>query len=47
MVETMPLTPGEWETFYLIVGTTAGALIGLQFVVLTLISEGGRIRGTS
>lgn len=29
----------EWETFYVIVGSAAGALIGLQFVVLTLISE--------
>jgi hypothetical protein len=35
-----------WEGFYVIIGTTAGALIGLQFVVLTLISESGRIRGT-
>ena len=30
---------GEWETFYLIVGGAAGALIGLQFVVMTLIAE--------
>ena len=29
----------EWETFYVIVGAAAGALIGLQFVVLTLIAE--------
>jgi len=28
-----------WEGFYLIVGGAAGALIGLQFVVLTLIAE--------
>ena len=27
----------EWESFYLIVGGAAGALIGLQFVVMTLI----------
>jgi hypothetical protein len=27
-----------WENFYVIVGSSAGALIGLQFVVLTLIS---------
>lgn len=31
-----------WETFYLIVGTAAGALTGLQFVVITLISETGQ-----
>jgi hypothetical protein len=29
----------EWESFYLIVGAAAGALIGLQFVVITLIAE--------
>ena len=29
----------EWEAFYLIVGTAAGALIGLQFVVLTLLAQ--------
>lgn len=38
----------EWQNFYMIVGSSAGALIGLQFVVLTLVanlsrtqSEGG------
>lgn len=30
---------GGWDTFYVIVGSAAGALIGLQFVVLTLIAE--------
>lgn len=30
---------GGWENFYVIVGSSAGALIGLQFVVLTLISD--------
>ena len=29
----------EWESFYVIVGSSAGALIGLQFVVFTLIAE--------
>jgi hypothetical protein len=29
----------DWESFYIIVGPSAGALIGLQFVVLTLIGE--------
>ena len=29
----------EWDTFYVIVGGAAGALIGLQFVVVTLIAE--------
>ena len=28
-----------WENFYVIVGSSAGALIGLQFVVLTLVAN--------
>ena len=28
-----------WENFYVIVGSSAGALIALQFVVMSLISE--------
>ena len=27
-----------WESFYVIVGSSGGALIGLQFVVMTLIA---------
>jgi hypothetical protein len=29
----------EWESFYVLVGGAAGALIGLQFVVMTLVAE--------
>jgi hypothetical protein len=29
----------EWDSFFVIVGGAAGALIGLQFVVMTLIAE--------
>ena len=29
----------EWESFYVIVGGAAGALSGIQFVVMTLIAE--------
>jgi hypothetical protein len=29
----------EWDSFYVIVGSAGGALIGLQFVVMTLIAE--------
>ena len=44
----------QWDSFYVIVGTAAGALIGLQFVVMTLIAqqaslgvaEGSRAFGT-
>jgi uncharacterized membrane protein len=32
-------TLAGWENFYVIVGSSAGALIGLQFVVITLIAE--------
>jgi len=34
-----------WEDFYLIVGSAAAALTGLQFVVITLVGE-GRTRAT-
>jgi hypothetical protein len=37
----------EWENFYVIVGSSAGALIGLQFVVLTLIAAMPIARGTA
>ncbi len=34
------MTPlSGWENFYVIVGSSAGALIGLQFVVITLIAQ--------
>ena len=29
----------KWDSFYVIVGSAAGALIGLQFVVMTLLAE--------
>ena len=29
----------RWESFYVILGSAAGALIGLQFVVMTLIAD--------
>jgi hypothetical protein len=34
-----------WDSFYVIVGSAAGALIGLQFVVMTLIAERPPLRG--
>jgi len=33
-----------WESFYVIVGSSGGALIGLQFVVLTLIADNRALR---
>ncbi len=33
-----------WNSFYVIVGSAAGALIGLQFVVMTLIADGPALR---
>jgi len=35
----------EWDSFYLIVGSTAAALIGLQFIFMTLIAGSGRRPG--
>jgi hypothetical protein len=34
----------EWDSFYVIVGSAAGALIGLQFVVMTLIAQNPSMR---
>src|SRR5947209_2675349 len=31
----------DWENFYIIVGSSAAALTGLQFVVITLTAESG------
>lgn len=41
MTET---TLSAWESFYIIVGSSAGALTGLQFVVIALIAESHRTR---
>ena len=35
----------EWETFYVIVGSAAAALTGLQFVVVALLSEASWMSG--
>ena len=44
MIEDAALsTLARWQNFYVIVGSSAGALTGLQFVTMTLISEGGVI----
>jgi len=34
----------EWNSFYVIVGSAAGALIGLQFVVMSLVAARPRLR---
>jgi len=36
-----------WESFYVIVGSSGAALIGLQFVVMTLMAEFRRSRSTA
>ncbi len=38
-------TLSAWQNFYVIVGSSAGALIGLQFVVMTLIANMPITRG--
>jgi hypothetical protein len=37
----------EWNSFYVIVGSSAGALIGLQFVVMALIADLPFARGAA
>ena len=34
-----------WENFYVIVGSSAAALTGLMFVVITLTARQGPVRG--
>lgn len=34
----------QWDSFYVIIGSAAGALIGLQFVVMTLIADAPVLR---
>ena len=41
MSEGVAAPLAAWESFYVIVGSSAGALIGLQFVVLTLLADRG------
>ncbi len=38
---------GAWANFYVIVGSSAGALTGLQFVVMTIAAEAGAVREDS
>jgi hypothetical protein len=40
MQEVAHAALGGWESFYVVVGTSAAALTGLQFVVITLVTEG-------
>lgn len=39
VANAVPLPLAGWENFYIIVGSSGAALIGLQFVVLALIAE--------
>ena len=39
MLATVASLLTEWESYYVIVGSSGAALVGLQFVVLTLIAE--------
>jgi len=40
MHETIVSPMAAWESFYVIVGSSAAALTGLQFVVIALVAEG-------
>ena len=37
----------EWDSFYVILGSAAGALIGLQFVAMTLIAQRPPLRSAA
>ena len=42
----MPTVLTSWESFYVIVGSSAAALTGLQFVVIALIADSRRQRSS-
>ena len=46
MNETAHAALGGWESFYVIVGSSGAALIGLQFVVIALIKDTRRRAGS-
>lgn len=39
MTETVPAALAGWESYYVIVGSSAAALTGLQFVVIALVAD--------
>jgi hypothetical protein len=39
MNQVTPLALASWQNFYVILGSSAGALTGLQFVVITLVTQ--------
>ena len=39
MIDTAPSILTPWSNFYVIAGSSAGALTGLMFVVITLIAD--------
>ena len=42
MLAAAPSPVGEWESFYVIIGSSAAALTGLQFVVIALVADARR-----
>jgi len=46
MAESLTAPLAAWESFYVIVGSSAAALTGLQFVVIALIADSERRRGS-
>jgi hypothetical protein len=46
MTDTIPAPLAGWESYYVIVGSSAAALTGLQFVVIALIND-QHMRGSS
>src|SRR5437868_9279251 len=43
MTDVLPPSLEPWANFYVIVGSSAGALTGLQFVVISLVAERRRM----
>lgn len=44
LTSSAALSLGEWQNFYVLVGSSAGALTGLTFIVITVAADAGGIR---
>jgi hypothetical protein len=47
MQDAVGTSLSAWESFYVIVGSSAGALTGLQFVVMALVADQRRVSASS
>jgi hypothetical protein len=47
LTSSAALSLGEWQNFYVLVGSSAGALTGLTFIVITVAADSGGVRNAT